>query len=79
MTTLNETPPRLAPLEAAARLYCAKAGINPDERIDAHHPLIRGATVSEPAWHREAERLLDLAMMLSSMREVATAPTVLVS
>lgn len=64
------TPEHLAPFGAAARSYCAKVGVDPDATVKMPHPLVRGAVIdSPPMWHDAAERLIDLSMMLSSLRE----------
>lgn len=67
------TPAHLQPLEAAARIYCAKVGINPDEQIQTPHPLGLALPFSVPRWTIEAERLLDLSMMLTAIKEAANA------
>lgn len=68
----NKPPGHLAPFEAAARSYCAKAGVDPDATVKVQHPLVRGAVIdSPPMRHDAAERLIDLSMMLSSLRDAA--------
>jgi len=72
-----KTPEHLQPFEAAARSYCAKVGVDPDATERMPHPLMKNIFIaSPPLWHDAAERLIDLSMMLSSMREVANAPKV---
>ena len=59
------------PYEPAARLYCEKKGINPDEKIPVAHP--QGLLVPHycRAWELAAEQLMDLSMMLTALREAA--------
>jgi hypothetical protein len=77
---MNNTPEHLKPFEAAARSYCAKVGVDPDATMKMPHPLVRNAVIdSPPMWHDAAERLIDLSMMLSSMKEASAAPRVLQS
>lgn len=66
-------PQHLLPYETAARIYCSKANIDPDEMIQARHPLGLAVPFAVPAWCSEAERLIDLSMMLTSMREAHNA------
>lgn len=67
----NQTPAHLAPLETAARIFCAKIGVDPDEQVRMPHPLIRGATIGTPFWHGPAEEMLHLSAMLASFKEAA--------
>lgn len=77
MNNSNNTPEHLIPFEAAARSYCAKVGVDPDATVKMPHPLVRGAVIdSPPMWHDAAERLIDLSVMLSSMKEASTAPRI---
>lgn len=61
----------LRPLEKAARLYCAKAGFDPDAVAHAPHPTIVSTVICRPQWTFAAEKLLDLSMQLTSLREAA--------
>lgn len=72
------TPEHLAPLEAAARIFCAKIGANPDEQVQVPHPFIQGAAISAPLWYGPAEELLHLATMIASLKEANSAPKVIV-
>lgn len=63
------TEEQLKPYEAAARIYCAKIGADPDEPIALPHPIIQGAVFSIPTWTDVAERMLDLSVLLSSIRQ----------
>lgn len=63
--------PQLAPFETAARIYCEKVGMNPDDVTRTPHPLIAGMAVEQPVWHSVAERLRDLSMLLTSLRAAA--------
>lgn len=53
----------------AAYLYCERIGQNPDERFDKPHATLRGVTDRGWMWHLAAEKLHDLSMMLTSMRD----------
>ncbi|SDH41689.1 hypothetical protein [Propionivibrio dicarboxylicus] len=75
----NKVHPQLAAFEAAARLYCTKAGVDPDDGVQVPHPLGIDVPHFVPRWHIEADRLVDLSRMLSAMRDVARAqPTIVV-
>lgn len=70
--------PDLAPYEAAARIYCAKTGMDPDAEMVQRHPHLRGVTVRVPFWHKVAEQMIDLSLMLTSIREASQASAVIV-
>jgi hypothetical protein len=61
----------LAPLEPAARAFCAMRQQDADEAMAVPHPLVKGAKLQRPAWHFAAENLLNLSMMLVALRESA--------
>ena len=63
----------LLPFETASRIYCAKANIDPDQRIPTNEPvaIIGAGPKTIPQWVLVAGELLDLSMMLSSLRESA--------
>lgn len=70
----------LKPYEAAARIYCAKIGVDPDATVKERHPFIAGLTRDVPAWHGAASQLIELSLMLSAMKEAAgSQPKVLMS
>lgn len=58
----------LQPFEDAARIHCQRTGVDPDMLVAVPHPTIQGVKDTVPAWHFSAERLLDLSMLLSSMK-----------
>lgn len=63
---------QLAHYEIAARLYCERIGENPEERIPRPHPEIKGVIdTSTRMWHLAADKLHDLSMMLTSLRDAA--------
>ncbi len=68
---MNNTPEHLKPYEAAARIYCVKVGADPDEGVQVPHPLGIAVPFRVPRWTLEAERLIDLSMMLLAMKEAA--------
>lgn len=74
---MDNTPTHLAPMEAAARIFCAKIGADPDEQVRVPHPFIQGAAITAPFWYGPAEELLHLATMLTALKE-ATQPKVVV-
>lgn len=67
----NDTCPELKPYERAARLLCAKRGVNPDDFKDVPHPTIRNMSVRVYRWQSAAEELIDFSAMLLSLREAA--------
>lgn len=67
---LNEI--QLAHYEIAARLYCERIGENPEQRVPRPHPSIRGVIdTTQRTWHLAAEKLHDLSMMLTSLKDAA--------
>lgn len=68
----------LAPYEQAARIYCEKAGLDPDLLIPRPHPVVVGMMESFPQWRFVAEDLIDLSMKLTALREAATKPVIAV-
>jgi hypothetical protein len=72
MMQLNKE--QLAHYEVAARLYCERIGENADERIPRPHPEIKGVVdMSTRMWHLAADKIHDLSMMLTSLRDAAIA------
>lgn len=72
MMTLNKE--QLKHYEVAARLYCERIGENPDQRVPRPHPEIQGVVdTSTRVWHLAADKLHDLSMMLTSLRDAAVA------
>lgn len=68
------TKEQLAHYEVAARLYCERIGENPDARVPAPHATIKGVIdTSGRVWHLAAEKLHDISMILTSMRDAAIA------
>jgi hypothetical protein len=67
------TPEHLVPFEAAARIYCERQGLNPDDGVPVPHPLIANLTMQIPMWYDVAERLLDLSALLSCMKAAKDA------
>lgn len=63
----------LKAMEPAARIYCARVGINADTSVPAPHETIAGAKVFQPMWELIAEKMIDLAVMLDAMKEAAAA------
>lgn len=62
----------LAPLEAAARIYCKMNDQDADERMRVPHPMgLQGVEFTRPAWHFAAEHMLNLSQMLAAMRQAA--------
>jgi hypothetical protein len=78
-TDQTQIPPHLVPFEKAARIYCERAGLDPDATVKVPHALIANMLVdSLPQWTDIADRLLDLSMLLSSMKAARDEPVVLV-
>lgn len=68
----------LADFETAARIYCAKAALDPDMKIQLPPEkgkllMVQGGKVANSQfilnWQMVAEDLIDLSMKLSAMRE----------
>lgn len=74
---MDEQQIELAPYEAAARIYCAKYGIDPDERVPSgeQSSIIGAGAKLIPQWMPVASELLDLSIMLTSLREGARQTT----
>lgn len=62
----------LAPLEPAARIFCAMNGQDPDEQMPVPHPMGLAVPFSRPAWHFAADQMLNLSQMLAAMKQAAT-------
>lgn len=60
------------PYEPAARLYCEKKGIDPDQRVPVRHPQGLAVACYRFAWQLAADELMDLSMMLTALREAST-------
>lgn len=71
--TVSVDVQRLKPYEPAARLYCSKVGMDPDYVMQAPHPELAGVVVDTPFWVIVAEKMIDLSMMLTSIREASAA------
>lgn len=59
--------------ETAARLYCQRIGENPDERIPMPDPKIPGVQLPGRMWWLGAEKIHDMSMLLTSMKDAALA------
>jgi len=59
----------LVPYEKAARIFCQKLGINPDEIRQVPHPGGLAMMVDRPCWRFAADELVDLSLKLASLRE----------
>lgn len=74
---IADVNPVHAQYETAARLYCEKAGYDPDLPIPAPHPLGLDVKFTVPNWTLVADDLCDLSRKLVSLKEAAggTQPT----
>ena len=64
----------LAPLEAAARIFCKMQDQDADEVMEVPHPMgLAGVKFTRPAWHFAAEALLNLNQMLVALKRAAEA------
>lgn len=68
--------------EKAARFYCAKSGIDPEERVPmlGMKPKIAGVPapiVKVERWRLVAEELFDFSLRMVALREAAEKPKVL--
>lgn len=57
--------------ENAARIYCKKVGLNPDEMLPAPHPAGLAVPFFIPQWMPVAEDMFDLGLRMSAMKEAA--------
>lgn len=57
----------LAPFETAARIYCNRVGVDPDE-VYTVPSAVPGMFRNVPRWRGAAEELLDLSIKLSCLR-----------
>lgn len=62
--------PRVTAYQAAARLYCASSGLDPDRSVAVPHQQLAGVQVEMPFWYTIAERMFDLALLLRSIGEM---------
>lgn len=63
--------------EHAARIYCTKSGSDPDTVVGRiQNPL--APSIAEPVllWQTVVERIRDLHLLLTSMKEAQSAPRV---
>jgi hypothetical protein len=67
----HATNPMLKPFERAARIYCDKAGMDPDLKVRMPHPALEGVHLEIAQWETVAERLLDVSLMLTSLKEAS--------
>lgn len=77
----HPTPPELVPYERAARIYCERFRLDPDEQIPAPHPMGLHLPYAVPFWWQIAERMIDLSALLSAMKaskDEAAAPKIVV-
>ena len=63
--------PHLAPYEQAARLYCARLGVDPNAVSEVAHPSGLAVPTFRPAWAFAADKLIDLSHMLGALREAS--------
>lgn len=57
--------------EKAARIYCAKTGMDPDTMMPSPQQTILGAAKLVPAWWFAAHELHNLSLKLVSLKEAA--------
>lgn len=65
---LHKDDEHLAPLEAAARIYCAHMGQDPDH-MNRQEGMIVGVPILRPTWCFAAEKLLDLIQMMDALKK----------
>jgi len=63
----------LPAFEKAARIYCANIGVDPDVEVPTPHPVIKGVMLNRKFWEIQAERMADLGLMLSAMKNCGEA------
>lgn len=62
-------PPNLKAYERAARVFCQKSGLNPEVSVRMAHPTLEGVWVEVKQWELTAERMYDLSLLLTSLKE----------
>lgn len=59
----------LAPFERAARIYCEKMDINPDDVVRVPHPIVVSSFVEYPRWVDIAERIVEFSIIMSALAQ----------
>jgi hypothetical protein len=59
----------IARYERAARIYCAKEGVDPDVEVPTPHPALAGVVLKRQYWQIIAEHMGELSLLMTSMRE----------
>lgn len=62
----------IAAFERAARIYCVKTGVDPDVEVAEPHPALAGVVLRRFYWEIIAERMADLGMLLTAMKNGGT-------
>jgi hypothetical protein len=63
--------PHVTAYQVAARIYCAMIGANPDQPVQLPHPQLAGVSMGVPFWYTVAERMLDLSLLMRSIKAQA--------
>lgn len=62
----------LAQYERAARIYCNRLGLDPDDHIEVPNPAgLVGVATTTLRWKQAAEQMILFSVMMVSMREAA--------
>jgi hypothetical protein len=64
---------RVTAYQAAARIYCAKISVNPDQQVNVPHETLAGVATVVPFWYTIAERMFDLSLLIRCMSEADKA------
>lgn len=59
----------LAPYERAARIYCGRLGLNPDDLVPTLGSVIAHELTTRPRWQAVAEQVVHLLLLMQSVRE----------
>lgn len=62
-------PQDLAPYERAARIYCTRMQLDPDDMVQATGTAVVALANLRPRWFTVAEQMVHMSVMLVAMRE----------
>lgn len=64
---------QLAPVKAAAIIYCKKIGQRPEADVPAPHPSGLDTPYARPTWAFIGDQMMDLLLMLQAIAEAKLA------
>ena len=60
---------QLMQVQPAARIYCKKIGVNPDNEVEIPHPEGLAVLVKRPVWMFIGDQMVEMMLMLQSIKE----------